>query len=90
MLPLAGYVLGLGVRGTIVLATVCSWMFCIVILLYFRRLLPNDPVAVLLLAIGLGSSYIGQWGAVEPFFLMAPPTCLWRLRPTPKIRYALD
>src|SRR5215813_7284444 len=67
-LPIVAYFLRLNIRGTEILAALCSLAFSFVILLLFRKLLPADPVTALMLALTVACSFIGQWGTSGPYF----------------------
>jgi hypothetical protein len=67
-LPVIAYCLGLDIRGTEILAGLCSLAFSFVILLQFRKLLPADRVTALLLALAVACSFIGQWGTAVTYF----------------------
>jgi hypothetical protein len=64
----AAYFLGLGMRGAEILGVTCSLAFSLVVLLYFRKLFPDDPLLALLGSVAVAASLIVQWGIFRPFF----------------------
>jgi hypothetical protein len=67
-LPLIAYGLGLDLRETAVLSALSSIAFVVVMLLYFRKLSPEDPAIALLFGVAAGCSLVGQWGSYVYFY----------------------
>jgi hypothetical protein len=67
-MPLVAYFLKLDIRETETLCIGLSIAFSVVILLYFRRMLPENPLTALFLTVSLACSTPGQWGTCMPIY----------------------